>query len=166
METHKKLRSVLYFVSFLIGVVAVILFFMYSIQSEGYFGELGEITGTLLGISLGLEMALFLGVYSMKKKLIPQSIKKYVVLVMKYLRFYHRAIGAFAVGILLLHYTFTFSLTNLFSFHRITGYITSLLVVTVIVVGLLLKMNTKSMYKLHYTIAFIAIIPFLLHILD
>jgi len=149
-----------------IGVVAVVLFFMYSIKSDGYFGDLGETTGTLLGISLSLEMALFLGVYSIKKKLIPQSIKKYVVLVIKYLRFYHRAIGAFAVGILLLHYAFTFSLKNLFSFHRMTGYTTSLLVVTVIAIGLLLKINTKSMYKLHYTIAFIAIIPFLLHIIS
>lgn len=158
-------KAIFYIISLVIALVSIYLFFGPSINRGG--GEdIGETTGTILAIVMGFEILLFFGLQSLKRRLVPKIIKSYVVFIVKYLREYHRPVGSIAIGILMLHYAQTFNSSNPFDFQQITGYATTALVVISLGIGLIYKLNKKELSKFHILTAFLAIIPFLIHLAD
>lgn len=157
-------KAILYSTSLILASVAIYLFLNYSINTGMGGEDIGETTGILLGITMSFEILLFFGLQALKRRLIPHDLKKYFVFFVKYLREYHRPIGSLALGILLLHYAFTFDPSNPFAINQITGYATSALVALSLGIGLFYRLHKKAISTLHLITAFIAIIPFLIHL--
>ncbi len=160
------IKAILYISSIILALVSIYLFFGSSINKGGGGEDIGETTGTILAIAMGFEILLFFGLQSLKRKLVPKIIKSYVVFIVKYLLEYHRSVGSIAIGILLFHYSQTFNASNPFAIQQITGYATTALVVISLGIGLIYRLNKKELNKLHILTAFLAIIPFLIHLAD
>lgn len=164
MSNNKISKTVIYSISGLLGIFSIIIFWLSLSGNKGDFEDMGETTGTMIAILLGFEMILCIAIQSLKRKFIPQMIKKSFVTITKYLREYHNCVCALAGSVLLLHIGFTLDLTNLWTEHLITGYITTALIVTAVFIGLFYKSKRKTIGRLHIILAVAAVVPFLLHI--
>jgi len=161
---NKKAKALIYLVSGFIAILSLFVFYYYIGRDKGNLEDVGETSGTLLAASMSFEMLIFFFIQALKRRLVPQRIKRYVVLIIKYLRLYHNSMGALAMSLLLFHISITIDLTNLFRSHLLTGYVITALVMISVLMGLFYKPKIKILITLHITFAWFASLPFLIHV--
>jgi hypothetical protein len=151
-----------------IGITAAALYMLltFSVAGSGFFEDFGEITGIAIAATMSFEILLFFGLTSIKMGLIPKPFVKYVKFLLKHLRGFHRSVGALALSILVLHFSVTVDLTNIFGYTQLTGFLTTAMVLMSVLAGLAFKLNRKLMNNIHVITTFAAILLFVLHILD
>lgn len=160
----KKTKVLIYILSGLIALISLVIFYFLLSNNKAYFDDIGESTGTLLAITMSFEMLVFFCIQALKRRLVPQSIKKLVVFLTKYLREYHNCMGAFALSFLLFHMSLTLDLTNPYKDHLVTGYVVSGLIMISVLIGLFYKPKRRLINLLHITFAWGATLPFLIHV--
>jgi hypothetical protein len=164
MTFIKSSKAFIYTLSGLIAVISLVIFYVWLNKEKANFEDVGESTGTLLAATMSFEMLIFFFLQALKRRLVPQSIKRYVVLLTKYLREYHNCMGALAMSVLLFHTSLTLDLINPFNGHIVTGYVVSSLILISVLIGLFYKPKRKLVNLLHITFAWSATLPFLIHV--
>ena len=160
-KVKKNLKRIIYLMAGIIAVVSLLIFVTSTLKGGLPFKKFRETTGVLLEILLGIETALFVGITVLKHRWYPKEIKKYLVECVKILREFHRSIGILALAALLLHFSVSLNILNLWGYHMVTGYFITGFIILSIVFAF---SKNKMCKKLHITFSLIAIIPFLLHI--
>jgi hypothetical protein len=165
MTLKKILILILYAVSVIVFLAAIILFFMSISGLIRPFEDVGETTGTLLAVFMGFEMILFFAWMLTKIKKFPSYVKKLLKIIKKYLLKYHYSIGAIAISLMLLHTVLTLDLNNPWGTHCITGYIIVGTIILSTLIGLFYNKTKHKLFKrVHILTAFIAVLPFLFHL--
>jgi hypothetical protein len=164
MTFIKKTKVAIYCFSIVISASSLVLIYFLVRQEKVFFEDIGETTGTALGVLMGFEMVLFFFIQALKRKLIPQIILKPVVKLTRVLRQYHNCVGALTLSVLLFHVSLTLDLSNPLKSDFVTGYMVTTLVVLSVVFGLFYKPKRKNLSLLHIIFAFLALLPFLLHV--
>ncbi|MCB6570574.1 hypothetical protein LI142_13805 [Eubacterium limosum] len=164
MNKSRVLKIVVYYLSGVITAFSFIVFWNLFSHKYLIFEDIGEITGTALAVLMGFEMLLFVAVFAIKHKLVPQPVKKYFTLATKYIRQFHYSVGALGSSFFMLHIGVTLDLSNPWTSELVTGYITTVSVFLSILVGLFYKPSSKTVRVTHIAFAIIALLPFILHI--
>ncbi|MEG0157452.1 MAG: hypothetical protein RR661_07365, partial [Anaerovoracaceae bacterium] len=128
--------------------------------------DLEEVTGFALAAALGLDVLLFFAIFALKHRLIPTGIKSYVLVPIRYLREFHAPLGTLSVGLLMVHFSLTFQLEHWLDFHILTGFFIVIPLILSLCFGLLSsKFKGKKLRTAHIVFSFVAILPFLLHLI-
>jgi hypothetical protein len=166
------IKKMIYVTSLFIMVIGLgSLFVLKNFNSE-LFEDGTELTGVICGVLFGVLMLIFVMIQIMKRKWYPVSLKKLIAFSTKQLRIYHGAISIFGLAFLIIHIGFAITSGGwnfhdfLTKFDSITGYVCTLLMILSVIAGLIVKINRKVFWKLHVYLAFLSVVPFIIHLID
>jgi apolipoprotein N-acyltransferase len=137
-----------------------------NISLPEFIEDLNELSGIICAILMGFELALYLGIEIVKRKLLPKSLQKHGIWATRYLRSYHLPVGSIACSVLIAHILLSWEIGDPLAYESITGLFCTAFLVLSILFGLIYKMNRKLMTKLHVIASFVAVAPFVMHIAD
>lgn len=158
----KTIKNGLMILAVIVTVLGIWIFTANTLQGNLPFKDFGETTGTALELIMGFQMILFFGMLILKHNWYPTKLKAYVVTGVKFLRTFHRETGFLGISLLLLHFSLVWDKYNWMDFHLLTGYFTTLFLILSLCFSF---QKNKNGRRLHVIFAWIAVIPFLLHIL-
>lgn len=89
-------------------VLAIAAMLLRRVDLAGFSEDGSEFSGSLSAILMAFEMAIFLGMETIKRRLLPKSIQKHGVMALKYLRMLHIPAGMLALSVLAFHVLLAF----------------------------------------------------------
>lgn len=150
-------------------VVALILFFLYTVHAPMALGEGGEALGWISAGSMAFLLLLFLfRCIFLAKKTSPKT-KMALAPYYKILNQLHMPVGCLALALLSLHFTMVFDVSNPTWRHFITGYVLIALILSLSVVGLFgitnKTPNRKTLILVHQILVAMVLLTFVIHLI-
>ena len=165
MDIRKICKALIWAFAIIVGVFAVYVFCVYTINAKLPCRTLGEFTGSVLAVLMGYQLLFLLAIQGMKRKWIPENRRKAAISLIKFFREFHRCVGTLIIALLVLHTAINLDLTNLLIPHNVAGYFTALFAAIAVIFGILRKRNLQLYTKLHYIFGYSAILPFIVHMI-
>lgn len=162
---YKKTNAIMKIFAVCIIILSGFTFFSYTVRGRQSLEWLREPTGVILAVTLGLALGLFiiLKIFSYSKKW--PKLKPLIQFFSRLLASCHRSFGLLAFSFLLFHFSLSAELNNLLSFRQISGCVTACLIIITITLAIFYKIKKQEIKKMHILIAYIAVIPFLVHLI-
>ena len=155
--------ALVYAVAIIIGIFAVYVFIVYTLNAELPFRKFGEFTGGVLAVLMGYQLLYLLTAQGMQRNMFSEKMKDTAVKFVEFFHEFHMCVGTLIVAIMIQHFAINFDVNDLFNVHNVAGYITVLLALTAVIFGMSRKRNPQLFTKVHYIIGFSTILPFIVH---
>jgi|SRR5574344_404513 hypothetical protein len=165
----KKAKIGLYALALVEAIVALVLFFLYTIHGKMSVGEGGEALGWILAASMTPLLALFiLRCIFLSKKTKPET-KMKLAPVYAVANQLHMPIGAMSIGFLLIHFAMVFDVNDPSYVHFVTGYVLIGLLLALASIGIIAHTNKtparKYLTLCHQIDVALLLITFVIHLI-
>jgi len=150
-------------------VVALVLFFVFTIHGKMNVGEGGEALGWIMAVSMTPLLALFvLRCIFLSKKTKPET-KMKLAPVYAVSNQLHMPIGAVTLGLLCIHFAMVFDVHDPSYLHFITGYVLIGLLFALAIIGIIAHTNKtparKYLTLCHQIDVALLIVAFIVHLI-